>query len=70
MSINRSGVRKYQLDWKFTSRLVNEHLGRNKYSSSAKAICELIANAFDADADSVDVVVRTNALGGVSAVVI
>jgi hypothetical protein len=70
MGINQSGVRKYQLDWKFTSRLVNEHLGRNKYSSSAKAICELIANAFDADADSVNVVVRTNALGGVSAVVI
>ena len=55
----------YELEWKYNPRLVTNHLGRSKYSSTVKALRELIANAFDARASKVTVTLQANELGEV-----
>lgn len=60
----------YQLEWNYEQRLLEEHFGKNKYSSTTKAIGELVANSFDAGATTVDIEVVTNELGGVDSIVI
>ncbi len=54
----------YELHWQFEPRLVSDHLGALKYSTSARAVGELVANALDAGATRIDVWIEENELGG------
>jgi hypothetical protein len=54
----------------FAPRLIAEHFGRHKYSTTTKALGELVANAFDAGARLVDVMVHENDLGGIDSIVV
>ena len=47
--------RSYELPWRFESRVATEHLGRQEYSTSSRAMGELIANALDAGARLIDI---------------
>lgn len=40
----------YELPWEFNKRLTTEHLGAQKYTTSTKALRELVANSLDAQA--------------------
>ncbi len=60
----------YELDWSFERRLATQHLGAYKYTTSAKALSELVANGFDAGANNITVSIKENDLGGVEAIVI
>lgn len=60
----------YELDWVYEPRLVAEHFGRAKYSSSTTALGELIANALDAGAHRVDVDTTANPLGGLLSIAV
>jgi HSP90 family molecular chaperone len=55
----------FDVHLQFAPRVIAEHLGKQKYSTSTRAIGELVANAFDAAATWVDISVQENALGGV-----
>lgn len=70
MSNKPDTSRTYELSWNYEPRLLEEHFGKNKYSSTTKALCELVANAFDAGASTVDVEVVANDLGGVNAIIV
>jgi hypothetical protein len=59
-----SKKRSYELAWRYESRIATEHLGRQKYSTSSRAIGELIANALDAEATLIDIEIVENPLGG------
>jgi hypothetical protein len=56
-------VKRFSLFIKASPRVLTEHLGRQKYSTPAKALAELIMNGFDADARLVQVHLYRNALG-------
>jgi len=60
----------YELEWHFSDRVATEHLGSQKYSTSTKAIRELVANAFDAEATAVRVDLNENALGGLESIIV
>ena len=62
--------RTYTVGFDYSPRLIPEILGWRKYSKSVKAIGELVANGFDADATLVEVEVQGNELGAPSAVII
>lgn len=55
---------------KFEPRLITEHLGRDKYATSAQALTELVTNAFDAEASLVDVDVLMNGLDAIVALTV
>ena len=44
------------------SPYAHNHLGKNKYSSTVKALRELVANAFDAEATKVNIDLVSNEL--------
>lgn len=45
---NNGGERKtYELSWQFNPRLITSHFGKSKYSSTVKALRELVANSLD-----------------------
>jgi len=56
----------YELTWRFEQRVAFEHLGSQKYSTSARALGELISNAFDASAHRIEIGIERNALKGSS----
>ncbi|MDQ2977531.1 MAG: ATP-binding protein [Acidobacteriota bacterium] len=60
----------YRLEWNYQQRLLEEHFGKNKYSSTTRAIGELVANSFDAGATTVDIRVVANELGGVQSILV
>jgi len=62
--------RSYKLPWTYEDRVATQHLGSHKYSTSTRAIGELVANAFDAQASLVDIELVENQLGGIDKVVI
>ncbi len=62
--------RSYEVAWRYESRVATQHLGSQKYSTSSRAVGELVANAFDAGATLIDIEIVENALGGTEKVVI
>ena len=70
MKTKTSKKRSYELAWRYESRVATQHLGSQKYSTSSRAIGELVANALDADATLIDIEIVENALGGTEKVVI
>ena len=70
MKTKASKKRSYELAWHYESRVATQHLGSQKYSTSGRAIGELVANALDADATIIDIEIIENALGGTERVVI
>jgi hypothetical protein len=70
MSDDNSGRKTYELTWQFNPRLITNHLGKNKYSSTVKALRELVANAFDAEATKVNIDLISNELGEPSSIVV
>jgi hypothetical protein len=41
MAEEKSNHKTYELTWEFNPRLITNHLGRNKYSSTVKALRDL-----------------------------
>lgn len=70
MKTKASKKRSYELAWRYESRVATQHLGSQKYSTSSRAIGELVANALDADAALIDIEIIENALGGTEKIVI
>ena len=70
MKTKASKKRSYELAWRYESRVATQHLGSRKYSTSSRAIGELVANALDAHATLIDIELVENALGGTEKVVI
>jgi hypothetical protein len=62
--------RSYVLTWQFEGRVATQHLGSQKYTTSSKAIAELVANSLDAGATRVEIDLRENDLGGLDSIVI
>jgi hypothetical protein len=60
----------YELKWEFSERLTTEHLGCQKYSTSTKAVRELVANSLDADATLITIKIVENSLGDVDSLII
>jgi len=58
------------LTFRFEPHLAEEHLGSQKYTTVQRALGELVANAFDAHATTVDVSLTENDLGGLDHIVI
>jgi hypothetical protein len=65
-----SSTADFKVTVKFEPRLITEHLGRDKYATSAQALTELVTNAFDAEASLVDVDVVTNPLQAITALTV
>lgn len=63
-------TRDYDLTWQFEPRLATDHLGSQKYSTSARALGELVANALDAGAEKIEITLKHNALGGIEQLLI
>jgi len=53
----------YDVEFTFSPRITSEHLGRQKYTTPGRALGELVANAFDAEARRVEVIIESNELG-------
>jgi hypothetical protein len=53
----------FDVQLQYAPRIIAEHLGRQKYATSTKAIGELVANAFDAKARTVRIDLEENDLG-------
>lgn len=68
--MSKINTRSYKLDWSFEKRLATEQLGKFKYTTATKALGELVANAFDAQASTVDITVKENKLGGIESITI
>ena len=64
----RSQSGPFDVAVQFEPRLITEHLGRDKYPTGPRALTELVANAFDADASRVDVDIHENDLSAVERV--
>lgn len=62
--------KEYQLTWEYDSRVASEHLGSRHYSTASKALCELITNAFDADASRFEIELHENTLGVVDSLML
>lgn len=60
----------YELDWSFERRLATQHLGALKYTTSAKALSELVANGFDAEANNITITIKENELGGIDSIIV
>jgi hypothetical protein len=60
----------HKIAFTFAPRVASEHLGRQKYTTPGRALGELVANAFDADAARVDIEIEVNDLGVESALVV
>lgn len=67
---DKAARKEYTLEYSFEPRLIDEHLGLRKYPKSVKAICELVANGFDAEATSVEVETEQNELDAVGSITI
>lgn len=63
-------AKSYRLGWKFVPRLATEHLGQDKYSTSMRAVGELVSNSFDARATKVTIGLNENELGGVTSILV
>jgi hypothetical protein len=61
-------ARDYEVQWQFDPRIIGEHFGYRKYSSSARAIGELVANSLDAGARDVRIDLVENELTGIEQV--
>jgi hypothetical protein len=68
--VPENGEARYELEWTFESRIGSEHLGKRLYPTSTRALCELVSNAFDAEAARVEVVLDENELGGIGSVTV
>jgi hypothetical protein len=66
--IGASTSRAYELPWQYESRIATHHLGSQKYSTSCRALGELVANALDAGAALVDIELTENQLGAIDRV--
>jgi hypothetical protein len=53
----------FDVKLRFAPRIIADHLGRQKYATSTKALGELVANAFDANARTVRVELNDNGFG-------
>jgi hypothetical protein len=60
----------HDLSWEFEPRLAVEHLGSQKYPTSTKALRELVANALDAGATTVNIELIENQMGGLDGVTV
>lgn len=60
--------REYEIAWQYDPRLAPEHLGSQKYTSTARAVGELVANGFDAGASAVDVTLTQNELFAITSI--
>lgn len=56
--------RSYELSWRYEPRVATQLLGSQKYTTSSRALGELVANALDAGAMLIDIDLVENALGG------
>ena len=65
MSTGGEDAQSYELQWRFQPRLATEHLGSHKYSTTSRAIRELVANALDAGATNIRTAVPAAELKGV-----
>ncbi len=63
MAPKDSDTKTYELNWQFNPRLITNHFGKSKYSSTVKALRELVANALDANASKVNIDIPMNELG-------
>ncbi|MBN2180372.1 MAG: ATP-binding protein [Sedimentisphaerales bacterium] len=54
----------------YDERVISEHLGSQKYTTVARAIGELVTNAFDAQANSAEITITENELKGIDSVAI
>lgn len=70
MEKSASARRSYELQWQFEPRLATDHLGSQKYSTSSRALGELVANALDAGASRIEMAITHNALGGVESLLV
>lgn len=70
MGDESNGGSSYELPWQFSDRVVTEHLGSQKYSTSTRAIRELVANSLDAGATCVRIHLQENAIGGLESVTV
>ena len=52
----------------YDDRVISEHLGSLKYTTVARAIGELVTNAFDAQANIVNITINENELKGIASV--
>ena len=64
MAKKPSSRKSYELPWQFEPRLATDHLGSQKYSTSTRAMGELVANALDAGASRIEITLGHNPLGG------
>lgn len=60
---------KRALEFRFHGRVI-EHLGTDMYQSPTAAIAELIANAWEADAEEVSITLPTGEISDASLIVI
>ena len=60
----------FEVELRFAPRVIAEHLGKQKFATTTKAIGELVANAFDAGAMLVDIDVEENELGGIESITV
>ncbi len=58
----------YELSWRFEQRVAFEHLGSQKYSTSTRALGELVSNALDAGADRIEIEIKRNDLKGIESI--
>ncbi len=70
MADSVSTRRAYELPWRFEPRLATDHLGSQKYSTTARALGELVANALDAGASRIEISLTHNPLGGVESLIV
>jgi hypothetical protein len=70
MNKMKEQVREYSLQWEWEPRILHEQLGSQKYSTSTRALGELVSNSLDAGATQIDIDVNMNDLGGIESVVI
>ena len=70
MNDQLDGGSSYELAWQYCDRVATEHLGSQKYSTSTKAIRELVANALDAGATVVRIDLQENTIGGLDCVTV
>lgn len=60
----------HQFRWRYQQRITTEHLGVRKYTTSTRAIGELVANGLDAGATRVTVELRESELGNADSIIV
>jgi hypothetical protein len=63
-----SAPQEFEIPWQYDPRLAPEHLGSQKYTSTSRAIGELVANGFDAGATVVDIEIAQNELFAINSI--